>query len=189
MSGHGDTIGDRFHRKLEEERLAEAFAGGEASAPASIGLIEVVATRMPAVPAQLVSALARSIGAGLPPGARVIATQGGRFTIALPGRPLLEALLAIDRVRDALERDRWTSGGTAVDLHFSAGVASRRGPHEPVLETLAAAERSLAQARHLPVRRHDVAMSEESPEVSPDGTGARRRGRRSKRGPEPSADA
>ena len=98
--------------------------------------------------------MGQRISAQLPPGARLVWATATRFVVALAGEPLLEALMSIDRVRDALEREQWCVGDECVSLAFGAGVATRRGRDEPIAETLAAAERSLAHSRRLAVKRH-----------------------------------
>ena len=87
----------------------------------------------------------------LPRSARLVFAHGARFVLALPGDPLLEALLLVDRVRDALDREDWRLDGETVALTFTAGVSTRHGVDEPLAETLDAAVRSLEQARRRPV--------------------------------------
>ena len=151
-----ERLGDRFNRKLSEQRLAEAFEAAGVDGPVSIGLLEIDLDALPAAGvAALGSTIAQRIGGQLSARARLVLATASRFVIALPGQPLLEALLSIDRLRDALERETWPVHEHRVSLCFGAGVATRRSAEEPLTETFAAAERSLEQARRLIVRRHE----------------------------------
>lgn len=152
--GHSERIGDRFNHRLAEDRLSEAFASAGRAEPLSIGLIEIESDPTTLGVAVLGQLVGQRISAQLPAGAHLVWSTATRFVVALAGEPLLEALLLIDRVRDALEREQWSVGDEQVRLAFGAGVATRRGRDEPIAETLAAAERSLAHSRRLAVRRH-----------------------------------
>jgi len=161
----GDRIGDRLNQRLVEERLRVALAAAGQAGPASVGLIEIESDPTTAGIALLAEQVAGRIAAQLPPAARLVATSATRFVIAISGEPLLEALMCVDRIRDALEREHWCVGREAVTLAFGAGVAMRRGRDEPVAETLAAAERSLAHSRRLAVRRHAAHRDDASDEA------------------------
>lgn len=156
-----DSIGERFNQRLAEELLEAAFAsaGIDAERPRSIGVLEVgTADGHDVAPllARLGPDLTLRIRQSLPRDARLVFANGARFVMALPGDPLLEALLIVDRVRDALERETWCLDGTPVPLVFDGGVATRRGAGEPLAQTLEAAERSLASSHRLSIHRHAV---------------------------------
>ena len=157
-----ERIGDRFNRRLAEDRLSEAFASSGAAEPLSIGLIEIESDPTTLGVGVLGQLVGQRISSQLPPGARLVWSTATRFVVALKGEPLLEALMSIDRVRDALEREQWCVGDEQVSLAFGAGVATRRGRDEPIAETLAAAERSLAHSRRLVVKRHAEADADDA---------------------------
>lgn len=161
-----ESIGARFEARWAEEQLEAAFAaaGQRDDAPRSVGVIEVglrdegsVAPLLEDLGPDLTLRIRRS----LPRGARLVFAHGARFVVALPGDPLLEALLIIDRVRDALERQQWNVDGESVDLAFDAGVSTRHGTDEPLAATLEAAERSLTRSRSLAIRRHTAPETEQ----------------------------
>jgi len=157
-----DSIGDRFNQRWAADQLDVAFAaaGHPPDAPRSIGVLEVGLLDGRPVTAlldELGPDLVLRIRQTLPRDARLVFAHGARFIMALPGDPLLEALLIVDRVRDALEREDWQIDGMEIGLVFDAGVATRRDADESLAVTLEAAERSLQQARTLSVRRHDAA--------------------------------
>ncbi len=171
-----DSIGERFNQRLAEELLEAAFAsaGHMAGAPRSIGVIEIGARDgrdVAPLLGHLGPDLTLRIRQSLPRDARLVFAHGARFVMALPGDPLLEALLIVDRVRDALERETWRVDGEPVELVFEAGVSTWRGADEPLTETLEAAVRSLVQARSLAIRRHDAAAAPSPAEADGPGTG------------------
>ena len=156
---HDDSIGHRFNQRLAEELLEAAFAsaGHAAGRPRSIGVLEVALRDggdVQPVLGHLGPDVTLRIRQSLPRDARLVFANGAHFVMALPGDPLLEALLIVDRVRDALERETWRVDGACVDLVFEAGVSTQRGADEPLAETLEAAQRSLAQSHRLAIRRH-----------------------------------
>lgn len=164
--GREERLGDRLNRKMSEQKLLEAFEAAGGDGPLSIGLLAIEADLSTEGVATIAGLVAARINGQLQHRARLVSSAGPRFLIALPGQPLLEALLSIDRLRDALEREAWPLEGEAIRLAFGAGVATQRSDGEPIAETLTAAERSLAQARRLVVRRH-AAESPEAPASAP----------------------
>lgn len=155
------SIGERFQQRFAIEQLEAAFATAACSpsGPRSVGVLEVARSDgapMEALLDDLGPELVLRIRQRLPRDARLAFAHGARFVVALPGDPLLAALLVMDRVRDALECDQWSLEGERLALLFHAGVATRRASDESLAVTLEAAERSLDQARTLAVRRHDV---------------------------------
>jgi len=154
-----DSIGQRFNRRLAEDLLEAAFAaaGHAAGRPRSVGVVQIGAPDGRDVGpwlARLAPDVTLRIRQTLPRDARLVFANGARFVMALPGDPLLAALLIVDRVRDALERETWRIDGDRVDLVFDAGVATQRGADEPLAATLEAAQRSLAQSHRLEIRHH-----------------------------------
>lgn len=165
MAAAGERIGDRFNLRLIEDRLRDALETAGHGRCASVGLIEIESDPTTSGIGLLAEQVAGRISAQLPPGAQLVGMSSTRFVIAMAGEPLLEALMSIDRIRDALEREQWSVGRETVALAFGAGVAARRGRDEPVADTLAAAERSLAHSRRLAVRRHAVGSDDAADEA------------------------
>jgi hypothetical protein len=165
------SIGRRFNQRWAEDLLEAAFAsaGHALDAPRSIGVLEVSSSDGHSIAALLDDLgpdLTLRIRRSLPRGARLVFAHGARFVMALPGDPLLEALLIVDRVRDALERESWQVDGERVELVFDAGVSTRHTPDEPLSSTLEAAERSLIQSHRVTIHRYDapVERDEAAPE-------------------------
>ncbi len=170
------SIGARFNQRMAEDLLEAAFAsaGHAAGRPRSIGVLQVSL----ADGGEAGHALTRvgpditlRIRQTLPRDARLVFVNGTHFVMALPGDPLLEALLIVDRVRDALERETWQCDGEAFELAFEAGVSTQRGHDEPLAATLEAAQRSLAQSHRLAIRRHTAT---EPVDIDAKAVGARR---------------
>ena len=160
--GTDEPIGDRLQRRMIAESIGDALDAtrDSSSDPESVGLIQVtfheveVDAARDHFSADDGAVLSRWLESRLPCRGRVVMGGADRFWLVLPGEPLLEALLIVDRMRELLGRECWLRRGRAVRLEVACGVAARRGADEATTELMAAAERSLATERMLEVRRH-----------------------------------
>lgn len=79
--------------------------------------------------------------------ADTLARWGGEeFLLLMPGATQAQALLILDRIRDAIAQHDWASHAAELRVSFSAGVAEY-APPEPAAKTLDRADHALYQAK------------------------------------------